>query len=392
MKVGIVVPYSFSFWGGVVEHAEEQALALLDRGLDVRLLIGHDPPGRLSQLLHPTAGRFETKLPPHVIPLGRSVITPANHSLANIVLSPSTVPRLKRVLARERFDLLHVHEPLTPAIATATLALATIPVVATFHAAGPSRWRRFATALWGFLLDRIDTRVAVSEAAAETARSYAPGTYRLIPNGVRIPERADPESRSNQVVFVGRHEPRKGLAVLLAAWPDVHRQTGARLRVIGADPLAVGHLIRRQRLSSDGVDLLGVLPTETLDNELASAKLLVAPSLGRESFGMVLTRAFAAATPVVASDIDGYRPVVSDGTGRLVPPGNPLQLADAVIELLGDEPVRLANARAARSLAEREYGWPRIATTLERLYSDLLEHPSRPVERRTDAIEPSLLG
>ena len=372
MKVGIVVPYSFSFWGGVVEHAQEQALALIERGLDVRLLIGHDPPGRLSRLLHPTAGRFEPP-PPHVIPLGRSVITPANHSLANIVLSPSTVPRMKRVLAREGFDLLHVHEPLTPAIGTAALALSEVPVVATFHAAGPSRWRGFATALWGFLLDRIDARIAVSEAAADTARSYAPGNYTLLPNGVRIPDRADPAGRDNQVVFVGRHEPRKGLPVLLAAWPEVHRRTGARIRVVGADPLAVGYLMRRQRLSAEGVDLLGVLPSEQLDRELSTAKLLVAPSLGRESFGMVLTRAFAAATPVVASDIDGYRNVVIDDAGRLVPPGDPGQLAQTIAALLEDEPARLRSARAARRVAEREYSWTRIGGVLDDLYREVLD-------------------
>jgi len=371
MKIGIVVPYSFSFWGGVVEHAQEQALALLEIGLDVRLLIGHDPPGRLSRLLHPTAGRFEPP-PPHVIPLGRSVITPANHSLANIVLSPSSVPRLKRVLASERFDLLHIHEPLTPAIGTAALALADVPVVATFHAAGPSRWRRPATLLWGFLFDRIDARIAVSEAAAETARSYAPGTYHLLPNGVRIPDRADPGGRANQVVFVGRHEPRKGLSVLLAAWPEVHRRTGARLRVVGADPLAVGYLMRRQHLGGDGVDLLGVLSSEALDQELSAAKLLVAPSLGRESFGMVLTRAFAAATPVVASDIEGYRDVVTDGAGRLVPPGDPGELARAIGELLDDEPARLLAARASRRVVEREYSWRRIAVVLESIYNELL--------------------
>jgi phosphatidyl-myo-inositol alpha-mannosyltransferase len=378
MKVGIVVPYSFSFWGGVVEHAQDQALALRERGLDVRLLIGLDPPGRLSRALHPTAGRFEAP-PPYVIPLGRSVITPANHSLANIVLSPSLVPRLRRILARERFDLLHIHEPLTPAIAIATLALATVPIVATFHAAGPSRWRGLATTLWGFLLDRIDVRIAVSEAARETAQSYAPGRYRLLPNGVRLPARADPHGRTEQVVFVGRQETRKGLAVLLRAWPHVHRQTGARLRVIGADPLAVRLLMSREGLSAEGVDLLGILPAEDLDRELERAKLLVAPSLGRESFGMVLTRAFAAATPVVASDIAGYRRVVVDGAGRLVPPGDPQQLAEALVALLGDEPARLACATAARALAEREYSWARIAGVLEDVYGEMLTTDRAPM-------------
>jgi len=371
MKVGIVVPYSVSFWGGVVEHAEEQARALEDLGVDARILIGHDPPGRFSRLLHPTAGRFE---PPgrHVLPLGRSVVTPANHSLANIVLSPSVVPRLRRALARERFDLLHVHEPLTPAIGVAALALVACPVVATFHAAGPSRWRGLAASLWGFLIDRIDVRIAVSDAAADTARAYAPGDYLVIPNGVRLPSSVDLDGRSQRVVFVGRHEPRKGLRVLVRAWPRVHRATGARLRVVGADPLAVRYLLGRERVPHDGIDLLGSLSAEALDRELAGAKLLVAPALGRESFGMVLTRAFAAGTPVVASDIDGYRQLVAGRCGLLVEPGDEDGLAEAVVTLLEDEPARLRFAAAARELVVDRYGWPTIAGRLRVLYEELV--------------------
>jgi phosphatidylinositol alpha-mannosyltransferase len=371
VKVGIVVPYSFSFWGGVVEHAEEQARALADLGVETRILIGHDPPGRLSRLLHPTSGRFEQP-PANVIPLGRSVITPANRSLANIVLSPAAVVRLQRSLARERFDLLHVHEPMTPALGVAALASATCPIVATFHAAGPSRWRGFATPLWGFLLERIDVRIAVSEAAAETARSYAPGEYAVIPNGVRIPQLVSLDSRLPQVVFIGRHEPRKGLRVLVRAWPAVRRATGARLRIVGADPLAVRALLARQRIPNEGIDLLGSVGADRLDEELARAKLLVAPSLGRESFGMVLTRAFAAATPVVASDIDGYRQLVGAGCGSLVPPADEWQLAHEIIALLRDEPRRRRAAAAARRLAVHTYGWPLIADRLRALYADLL--------------------
>jgi phosphatidylinositol alpha-mannosyltransferase len=371
VKVGIVVPYSFSFWGGVVEHAEEQARALAEQGVTTRILIGHDPPGRLSRLLHPTAGRFEPP-PEYVLPLGRSVITPANHSLANIVLSPSAVLRLRRTLVRERFDLLHVHEPLTPAVGVAALASATCPIVATFHAAGPSRWRALGMTFWGFLLDRIDVRIAVSEAAAGTARDYAPGEYLVIPNGVRLPNSVSLDDRAQQIVFIGRHEPRKGLDVLVRAWPAVHRRTGARLRIVGADPLTVRRLLGRERVSDEGVDVLGILSAAELDRELAQAKLLVAPSLGRESFGMVLTRAFAAATPVVASDIDGYRKLVADRCGRLVPPGDERRLEDAVVSMLEDEHHRRRCAAAARRIAATGYGWPSIAARLHTVYDELL--------------------
>jgi phosphatidylinositol alpha-mannosyltransferase len=372
VKVGIVVPYSYSFWGGVVEHAEEQARALADQGVETRILIGHDPPGRLSRLLHPTSGRFE-RPPPHVVPLGRSVITPANRSLANIVISPSAVVRLERTLERERFDLLHLHEPLTPALCIAALARATCPIVATFHAAGHSRWRGFGFRLWGFLLDRIDVRIAVSDAAAATARTYLPGEYRLIPNGVRLPPTVALDGRGQQALFVGRHEQRKGLAVLLRAWPTVHERTGARLRVVGADPLAVRHLLSRERVPGDYVDLLGPVASDRLDEELAHAKLLVAPSLGSESFGMVLTRAFAAATPVVASDIDGYRQLVSPNTGLLVPAGDHVALASAIVELLTNEAQRRRLGAEARGLAGARYAWPAVAEELRGIYERLLE-------------------
>src|SRR5581483_5029564 len=116
----------------------------------------------------------------------------------------------------------------------------------------------------------------------------------------------DPGGRRNTVVFIGRNDPRKGLEILLRAWPEVRRRTGAQLQVIGADPRSVRLLLARRRLSAEGIDLLGVRVGEALTSELSAAKALVAPSLGGESFGMVLARAFSCATPVVASDIPGY--------------------------------------------------------------------------------------
>jgi phosphatidylinositol alpha-mannosyltransferase len=287
-------------------------------------------------------------------------------------LSPSAVVRLRKALARECFDLLHVHEPLTPALCVGALASATCPIVATFHAAGPSRWRRPAMSLWGFLLDRIDARIAVSEAAAETARAYATGDYVIIPNGVQLRQAVSLDNRLPRVVFIGRHEPRKGLRVLVRVWPQVHRATRARLRIVGADPLAVRYLLGRERVAADGIDVLGSLSSAELDRELAQGKLLVAPALGRESFGMVLTRAFAAATPVVASDIDGYRQLVSDRCGRLVPPGDERGLAAAIVTLLRDEPLRRRYAAAAFEVAAASYGWPAIAARLRTLYENLV--------------------
>src|ERR687886_2510379 len=149
MKVGIVVPYSWSFWGAVVEHAELQADALRRLGIETRTVIGNDPPGTFTRFLHPRLGRHDDP-PPDVIPVGRSVIVPANGSLPNIVLSPRSVFRIRRALERERFDVLHLHEPMTPAICIAALSLARIPMVATFHASGNLGWMRIARPTWGF--------------------------------------------------------------------------------------------------------------------------------------------------------------------------------------------------------------------------------------------------
>src|SRR5688572_30824075 len=182
MKIGIVVPYSWSFWGGVQEHADHQARSLIELGHEARILMGHDPPGRITKLLHPKEGRHG-RPPDYVIPVGRSVIVPANDSLPNIILSPQAMVRVRRALEQERFDIVHVHEPYTPVLAAYAIAATERPVVATFHAAGEElRWYPVARVLWGFLMDRIDYRIAVSEAAGQSAGPYVNGPLELIPN------------------------------------------------------------------------------------------------------------------------------------------------------------------------------------------------------------------
>jgi phosphatidyl-myo-inositol alpha-mannosyltransferase len=371
MKVGVVVPFSWSFWGAVLEHAELKAEALRTRGHEVRIVIGNDPPGTFTRALHPRHGRHDDP-PPDVIPVGRTVIVPANGSLPNICLSPSVPFRLKRVFAEERFDVLHLHEPMTPAICVSTLAVARCPIVATWHAAGGLGWMHAGMPFWGFLLDRIDHRIAVSDEACTSIQRWLPGRdFEVIPNGVLIPPAADPSDREDAIVFIGRHDPRKGMPVLLKAWPDVHQRTGARLRLVGADPLAVQLLLARHRIPHDGIDVLGFLPQEDLTRELLRAKTLAVPSVGQESFGMVLTRGFACAVPVVASDIPGYRAVMTEHTGVLVAPGNDRALADALVSMLEDEPRRRALGERARQVAVERYSWGKIAVRLEQIYEEV---------------------
>jgi phosphatidyl-myo-inositol alpha-mannosyltransferase len=378
MKVGIVVPYSWSFWGGVPEHAHHQALALRKLGVETRTLMGNDPPGQFTRVLHPRSGRTGAP-PPDVIPIGRSVIVPANGSLPNLNLSPRSFVRIKQTLERERFDVIHLHEPMTPITCVATLALAEAPCVSTHHASGELNWLKGAKPLWGFLLDRLVRRIAVSTRARDSAARYFPAEYEIIPNGVLIPEQAEAGGRENRVVFIGRHDPRKGMEVVLRAWPQVHARTGARLRVVGADPLRVRLALTRNRLPDDGIDALGTIDDDLLSHELLTAKALAAPSVGGESFGMVLTRAFACATPAVASDIDGYREVMTPATGITVPPGDVDALARGLIELLEDEPRRVELGREARRVAAENYAWDDIARRLLDVYEAALGARTGPV-------------
>jgi len=370
MKVGIVVPYSWSFWGGVQEHADHQARALRDLGVEAKILMGHDPPGRLTKLLHPKEGRH-TRPPDYVIPVGRSVIVPANASLPNIILSPPAMWRMRRVFAQERFDVVHVHEPYAPILSAFALVVADCPTVMTCHAAGEKLgWYPLGRKVWGVAVDRADYRIAVSESARRAAEPYAGGPLEVIPNGIFLPDRFDPGRRNGNVVFIGRNERRKGLEVLLRAWPEVAARTDARLRVVGADPLSVRWLARRQGLSLERVDLLGGVSEENLTSELQAASLLAAPALGGESFGMVLTRAFATATPAVASDIEGYAAVADESSAVLVPPGDAEAVAREIVGLLRDEPRRAALGAGARKIAEG-YSWDRIARRLVEIYEEL---------------------
>jgi phosphatidylinositol alpha-mannosyltransferase len=371
MKIGIVVPFSWSYWGGVVEHSEHQAAALRRRGHDVKILMGNDPAGKLTRFLHPRSGRHG-ELPEGIIPVGRSVVVPANGSLPNIVLSPRSVGRVRKILQEEQFDVIHVHEPMTPAVCVAAMSFAQCPIVATHHAHGDLGWMGPALHFWGFLMERIDARVAVSPMAKESASRWLPGDYKVIPNGVLIPEEADPAHRDHTVVFIGRHDARKGLPTLLRAWPKIHAGTGARLRVIGTDPMQYRLLHARLRFDEAGIDVLGIVPNEVRTHELERAKLLVSPAVGGESFGLVLAEAFGCATPAVASDIPGYAAVAIPEAATLVPPSDPDALAAAVIDMMRDEERRVAMGRAARAHALANYAWDDIARRLEETYLEVV--------------------
>jgi phosphatidyl-myo-inositol alpha-mannosyltransferase len=354
----------------VVEHARRQAEALLTLRIDARLLLGYDPPDALTRLIHARRTR-EDPLPPYAISLGRSVPVPANGSLACIVLAPSAIGRLQRTLERESFDVLHVHDPFAPVLSPLALAIASCPTVVTCHAGGSRRLYPLGCRLFRPILPRIDYRIAVSNEARASAEPHVGRPFEVIPNGVALPEGVTLDGRLHQVIFLGRGEARKGLDVLLRAWPRVRARTGARLRLVGLEIAEARRRLVRLGAESDGVDAVGPLSEAELLAELRNAKALVAPSLGQESFGLVLAEAFAWATPVVASRIRGYAEVVRPGTGTLVPPGDPDALAFALIELLENEALRQAFGRAARTAAETRYSWSRIVARLVEIYDSV---------------------
>jgi phosphatidyl-myo-inositol alpha-mannosyltransferase len=382
VRIALVSPYSWSYRGGVNRHVEALAEEFLGRDHDVRVLAPFDPPGRVSRVLHRAAAeRRET--PDYLTPLGRTMGFGANGSVSNLAAFPvGGVVAPRRAVRRGEFDVIHVHEPLVPLVGwNATLGART-PVIGTFHAYSTKPVPNYIANIAGArrLFNRLSARIAVSEAAAWTGRRWYGGDYTIIPNGVDVdaaPSAPPPAAGELRILFVGRPEERKGLPILLTAFGALVEHVPCRLTVIGADREDVLRYVADPELLR-WIDIRGRVSGESLWAELHGADVLCAPSLSGESFGMVLTEAFAAGTPVIASNIAGYSDVVSDGVdGLLVPPGDPQRLAEE-LQRVHHEPERLrAMGEAARRSAQR-YAWPHVADQVTEVYERAIEAP-RPV-------------
>ena len=379
MKICLVSPYSWSFPGGVIEHIASLATQLERRGHEVSVIAPNDPLDLRTRMLHPKLGRHGP-LPARVTPVGRSVPLPSNGSLANVAFSPRVFRAVRRAIRRQRPDVVHVHEPLLPLVSWAAVRAAReakIPAAGTFHANYPlgcAHYELFEPVLAPYFR-ALSAKIAVSPTAARTVAEYFPGDYLIIPNGVDV-GRFRPSGLPrdpNQVLFVGRPVARKGLSVLLNAFPAVLRKAAsARLVIVGSAPKDVK--LPKRLLSS--VEVRGTVDEERLVSCMHSSSLLCAPSTGGESFGIVLIEAMAAGLPVVASDIPGYEAVATSGkNGVLVPPGDPKALADALAALLLD-PARRTKLSLAGRMAVERYDWSRIATALEDVYLYLVDRPS----------------
>ena len=379
MRVALVSPYSYTYPGGVGLHVEALAGELLKAGHDVRLLAPYDPYDRLARVLHRGVSPRRRPAPDYLIPLGRTIGVPMNGAVSNVSLFPAAIAVLGHELRNGGYDVVHVHEPNAFAVSWYATEAARAPVVGTFHTYSTSLLANgLAANVQGArrLYRKLSARIAVSEAARWTAqRFYGGGRYRVVPNGVDVSAaRPDPTRPHDElrILFVGRAEERKGLPVLLRAF-EALRGAGveARLTVAGATQDEVQPLL----LEPEGVEVAGRVSEEEKWRLLGAADVLCAPSLGGESFGMVLTEAFASGTPVTASDIAGYRDVVRDGVdGLLVPMGDPVELGEALQSLAFDPLRRTQMAAAARERADR-FAWPRVAGEVAQVYEEAMALP-----------------
>lgn len=340
LRIGLLCPYSLTTPGGVQGQVMGLARALRRLGHEVRVLGPCDgaPPDSF------------------VTPIGESLPTVANGSIAPLAPDPSAALRTIRVLRDEGFDILHLHEPLTPGPNFTALVMRTAPIIATFHAAGDSiSYRYLSGPLKGFA-SAIDYRVAVSKDAEDLVGRYLGGEYEILPNGVELDRFRVGESsgigRHHQraIFFCGRHEPRKGLEVLLRA----HKPLPADVELwIASDGPETARL--RDEWSGDTrLHWLGRISDGEKAQRLREASVFCAPSLGGESFGVVLIEAMAAETPIVASAIDGYMNVAThEVDALLVEPNDDVALGRALLRILDDDTLARQLTSAGRTRANQ---------------------------------------
>lgn len=374
LRIGLLCPYSLTTPGGVQGQVMGLARALRKMGHEVRVLGPCDgaPPDTF------------------VTPIGESLPTVANGSIAPLAPDPSAALRTIRVLRDEQFDVLHIHEPLTPGASITALVMRTAPIVATFHAAGESLSYKYLSAPLKGFASAIDHRVAVSKDAVLLAQRYIGGDYQILPNGVELDRfiassqntsitHGDSSLIRRSIFFCGRHEPRKGLEVLLQAHATLPDNVDLWIASEGPET----ERLKREWAGDSRIMWLGRISDAEKAKRLSQADVFCAPSLGGESFGVVLIEAMAAATPIVASALDGYMNVAThEVDALLVEPNDPAALEAALRRILLDQ--ELAH-RLVHQGQERATGFSmvQLASTYVDIYRRVIaESQNRPSRRQ----------
>jgi phosphatidyl-myo-inositol alpha-mannosyltransferase len=384
MKIGLVSPYDWSYPGGVRDHVWHLADEFIAMGHDVRIMA-------------PASGAKRKVNEKYILKMGGTTPIPINGSIARIMLDPSIALRVRRVLQREHFDVIHVHEPLVPGLSQTVLRCSNTVTVGTFHASSyPSIYSTSKLAYastYPFLrplFRRLSGCIAVSTAALQFVSRYFPADYRIIPNGVnldRFSQLVAPlpqfmDGKQN-ILFVGRFEKRKGAKYLLRAIPRIReRFPHTRFIFVGEGRLRRGFQQFVERQGWQDVVFCGYVSDRDLPHYFASAHIFCSPATGGESLGIVLLEAMAAGVPIVASNISGYATVVSHGIdGLLTTPRNSEELAIAVGHLLGHEPLRQQFINAGLRKAH-EYAWPRVAESIMDFYCEVMDDRDKGLVRR----------
>jgi phosphatidylinositol alpha-mannosyltransferase len=384
MKIGLVSPYDWSYPGGVRDHVWHLANEFIRLGHDVRILA-------------PASGPKSKLTEKYIYKMGGTTPIPINGSIARIILDPSIALRVRRVLRREHFDVIHVHEPLVPGLSQTVLRCSHTVTVGTFHVTSyPGIYSTLNLAYASThpflrpLFRRLDGCIAVSTATLQFVSRYFPGDYRVIPNGVNL-ERFSPQvaplpqfmDGKQNILFVGRFEKRKGAKYLLRAIPRIREWfPNTRFIFVGEGRLRRGFQQFVERQGWQDVVFTGYVSDEDLPHYFASAHIYCSPATGGESMGIVLLEAMASGKPIVASNISGYATVVSHGVdGLLTTPRNSEELASAVEHLLGHEPLRQQFIHAGLHKA-REYAWPRVAECVLEFYYELLDKQGKGLLRQ----------
>ena len=362
MRIALVTEYYYPHLGGVCEHVHFFAREARRRGHHVDIITSRIP-GAEEQ--------------PNVIRLGRSQPVYANGSQARITLGLGLRRQMRRTLREGRYDIVHVHSPLTPVLPLLAIEEADCPVIGTFHtyfdrSFGYTLGRRY----FQKRLDMLSAAIAVSHSTTVALERYFEADWRIIPNGIDTdvfePSAPVPigfPTADPTILFLGRFDPRNGLTTLIEAFRHVKgKERPAKLVVVGDGPLREHYY--RQANGDPDIKFVGAV-LEGRPSYYANSTVYACPTT-KASFGITLLESMACETPVVCSDILGFRDVVKDGREALmVPCGDRGALADALVRVLDDPLLANRLGRAGR-LEALGYSWSRVTERVLELYQSVL--------------------